>query len=120
MSHQRAIVTEGKAKIKAAIPSIVLNLVVAALIWVFGALVFVPLSSQFQVLESISVDRIIAVIFLVALLIAFLRVFAQAKNLADGLSDVIAGSIRKAGADASHVDQYRGALRLLFYIIGAV
>lgn len=116
----RQLVTEGKTRIKAAIPSIVLNLVIAALVWAFGALVFVPLSSQFQVLERISIDRIVSAIFLIALLVAFLRVFAQAKSLADGLSDVIAGSIRKEGIDSGHIDQYRGALRLLFYIIGAV
>lgn len=120
MSRQQAIVAEGKTKVKAAIPSIVLNLVIAALIWLFGALVFVPLSSQFQVLERISVDRIVSAIFLIALLIAFIRVFGQAKNLADGLSDIIAGSIRREDSDGSHVDRYRGALRLLFYIIGAV
>jgi len=120
MARQEAIVREGKTKIKASIPSILLNLLIAALIWAFGALVFVPLSSQFQVLERISVDRIVSAIFLIAMLVAFVRVFAKAKNLADGLADIIAGSMRKEDADSSHIDQARGALRLLFYIIGAV
>lgn len=120
MSERTNIAAEGKVKIKAAIPSILLNLLITVLIWAFGALVFVPLSSQFKVLESISVDRIVAGIFLIAILIAFIRVFAQAKNLADGLADVIAGAVGGESVDESHVQQYRGALRLVFYVIGAV
>lgn len=121
MAAQHSVASEGKTKIKAAVPSIILNLLITALIWAFGALIFIPLSANFVVLETISIHRIVALIFLIAIAVSFIRVFAHAKNLADGLADVIAAGMRsKKDADQSHIDQYRGALRLLFYVIGAV
>lgn len=117
MSHANTLSEEGKALIKAAIPSIILNLIIAALIWAFGALIFIPLSVNFVVLQSIAVHRLVSLIFLIAILVAIIRVFSQAKNLADGVADVIAGKMRPKSTDDNHVHQYRGALRLLFYVI---
>jgi len=97
-------------------PKVVLNLGVAVLIWLFGNLVFIPISQGIFVREY-AVTQIISFVTLVTLAGLLLSVIYQMRRMADAGAGILAYEVGRRGqVSAEEVSHYRTALRGLLYV----
>ena len=77
-------------------PKVVLNIGVAILIWLFGNLVFIPISQGIFVCEY-AVTQIISLITLVSLAGLLLAVLYEMRRLADAGAGILAYEVGRRG-----------------------
>jgi len=114
---------EGILKLKENIPQIIINLVVAGLIWAFGILVFIPIADMLgnpYLFGLTAVKPIISAIIAIALIIVLLRVTKDFGELMDGIADIIAVKLAGSRVNEEKLKRYRRGLRGLAYLIVAI
>ncbi|AAB99122.1 hypothetical protein MJ_1114 [Methanocaldococcus jannaschii DSM 2661] len=114
---------EGILKLKENIPQIIINLVVAGLIWVFGILVFIPIADMLgnpYLFGLTALKPIISAIITIALIIVLLRVTKDFGELMDGIADIIAVKLAGSRVNEEKLKKYRRGLRGLAYLIVAI
>lgn len=102
--------------IREAGPKVMLNIGVAVLIWLFGNLVFIPISQGIFVREY-AVTQIISLITLATLAGLLLTVLYEMRRMADAAAGILAYEVGVRGqVNAEEVSHYRTALRGLLYV----
>ena len=108
---------ESKENIAETLPTIVLDVSAAILIWLFGRLIFVPIAEGIYFLNY-PLPQILNFIIVVALAVIVLRVLVDVRRIIDGVAGYAACQI---GApyeiSPEEVEHYRTALRGIFNII---
>ncbi|MFH0748545.1 MAG: hypothetical protein V1915_01280 [Candidatus Bathyarchaeota archaeon] len=98
-------------------PSIIISVGVALMIWLFGQLIFIPMSEGVY-FAGYPVTEIITFIILATMAVLVLRAFYQIHELTDGAAGVIAYEFGKASGEISKetYEHYRTALRGVIYV----
>ena len=99
---------------------VVLSIGAAILIWLFGQMVFIPISKGMeQVFLGYPVDAIVSFILVVALAIIIFTVFVDIRRLTGGIAGVLAYQFGKASGEISveSFRHYRTALDGILYVI---
>ncbi len=99
---------------------VILSIGAAILIWLFGQMIFIPISKEMsQMLLGYPVHAIVSFIFVVALAVIVFMVFVDIRRLTSGLAGVLAYHFGKAGGEVNveSIRNYRVALDGLLYVI---
>lgn len=99
---------------------VVLSIGAAILIWVFGQMVFIPISKGLeQVFLGYPVDTIISFILVVVLAIIIFTVFIDIRKLTGGIAGVLAYQFGKASGEVGveSFRHYRIALDGILYVV---
>ncbi|AIJ05580.1 hypothetical protein JH146_0732 [Methanocaldococcus bathoardescens] len=114
---------EGILKLKENIPQIIINLVIAGLIWIFGVLIFIPLADMLgnpNLFGLTALKPIISAIIGIALVIVLLKITKDFGELMDGVADIIASKLAGNRVNDEKLKKYRRGLRGLAYLIVAI
>ncbi len=115
--YGRQVYVDSTKLIREAGPKLVLHIGVAVLVWLFGNLVFIPVSVGLFVREY-AVTQIISLITLVAIAGLIAAVLYEARRVTDAAAGILAYEIGRRGeVDAEEVSHYRTALRGLLYVV---
>lgn len=117
--NRKELMEESKRQMAASVPRLVVHILVAGLIWLFGELIFVPLARSFQ-LFGFQLAPIISAIVLVALLVVLVRAALDIRRTADALAGAAAVSVSKESTVEANLKNYRTGFRGLFYVLFAV
>lgn len=99
------------------LPSIILDVVAAILIWLFGRLIFIPIAEGID-LMGYPLPQILNFIILVALAVVLLKILVDMRRFIGGLAGYAAVEIgAQYDVTSEEVDHYRTALGGIFYII---
>ncbi|NIR87692.1 hypothetical protein GWO13_09105 [Candidatus Bathyarchaeota archaeon] len=98
---------------------VVLSIGAAILIWVFGQLVFVPISEGMEPIFDYPMHQIVSFILVVALAVIIFTVFLDIRKLTAGLAGVLAYEFGKASGEikTESLRHYRIALDGILYVI---
>ena len=99
---------------------VALSIGAAIIIWIFGQLVFIPISKGMeQVFLGYPVDAIVSFIIVVALAIIIFTVFLDIRKLTGGLAGVLAYEFGKASGEINveSLRHYRIALDGILYVV---
>jgi len=108
---------ESKAALLGSIPSIALGITAAVLVWLFGRLIFIPISQGIE-WYGYPLPQILNFIILVALAVFVLRIFVDVRRAVDGVAGLAACEIGAPyDVTPEEVEHYRTALRGIFYVI---
>lgn len=114
---------ESKKEIADSIPKIAVNLGIAFLIWLFGVLVFLPLSRSLTdptLMGLVGLDKVVSAIMLVVLVVILLRILKEVKDVTDAFAGYATLWFSSEEASEERVRKYRTAFRGMGYIIVAV
>ncbi|CAB3287994.1 conserved membrane protein of unknown function [Methanocaldococcus lauensis] len=123
MDNTERLYKEGILKLKENVPQIVISLVVAGLIWLFGVLVFIPIADMLgnpYLFGLTALKPIISAIVFIALAYVFLKIVKDFGELMDGVADIIASKLAKERITDDKLKRYRRGLRALAYLIVAI
>ncbi|XRO74718.1 hypothetical protein ACO3TA_04820 [Methanocaldococcus sp. 28A] len=123
MNNSEKLFKEGILKLKENIPQIIIRLVIAGLIWLFGVLVFIPIADMLgnpYLFGLTALKPIISAIVFIALVYIFLKIVKDFGELMDGVADIIASKISGERTTADKLKRYRRGLRGLAYLIVAI
>lgn len=123
MSEEKSLEEYGKevyvastTLIRETSPKVVLNIGVAVLIWLFGNMIFIPISKGIFIREY-AVTQVISLITLVSLAGLMVAVVYELRRMADAAAGILAYQIGKRGeVSADEVSHYRTALTGLLYV----
>lgn len=104
-------------RIRESWPKVLINIVVAFLIWLFGTSIFVPLGSGL-IIAGIEMSYVIIGLTLIAIAVLIFIVAMDIRSIADGFAGIAAykfGGVRVVTPE--ELDHYRTALRGVFYVI---
>lgn len=97
-------------------PKVVLNISVAVLIWLFGNLIFIPISEGILI-QGYAVTEVISLITLAALVGLMAAIVYEAHRMADAAAGILAYEVGRRGeVSVDEVSHYRTALRGLLYV----
>lgn len=98
---------------------VVLSIGAAIIIWVFGQLVFIPISKGMQPIFDYPMHQIVSFILVVALAVIIFTVFLDIRKLTGGVAGVLAYEFGKASGEISikSLRHYRIALDGILYVI---
>lgn len=119
MATRMGLMEESRRKLSSSVPKLLIHIAVAALIWVFGQFVFVPLAATF-VLFGYDLAPIISAIVVVALLIVLLRAAFDIRDTADALAGIAAVSVSKSTTEDVHIQNYQKGFRGILYVVYGV
>lgn len=109
---------ESAKNLREAGPGLFVSVGVAVLIYLFGNLVFMPISEGIYFFDY-PVPKIISFVILVALAFLVLRIVHQVRGLTDGAAGVLAYEFGRARGEVSmeSYEHYRTALRGVMYVV---
>ncbi len=119
MATRIELLRESRRRLSVSAPKLVIQIAVAALIWVFGQFVFVPLAQTFA-LFGYELAPIVSAIVIVALLIVLLRAAFALRDTADALAGIAAVGVSKSTTEDIHVQNYQKGFRGILYVVYAV
>ena len=115
--YYKKVSKESKAVIVGAVPSIALGVMAAVLIWLFGRLIFIPISQGIE-WYGYPLPQILNFIILVALAVFVLRILVDVRRAVDGAAGLAACEIGAPyDVTPAEVEHYRTALRGISYVI---
>lgn len=104
------------ALIRETSPKLVLNIGVAVLIWLFGNLIFIPISEGILI-QGYAVTQVISLITLAALVGLMAAIVYEAHRMTDAAAGILAYEVGRRGeVSVDEVSHYRTALRGLLYV----
>jgi len=104
--------------VKEHLPNAFTNLFTAVLIWLFGALVYLPLAYR---IESIEVPLICGLTVLIGFSVFVFRAFDGFRRLLDAWSDVLAHEYRRRREKVKFsVDQLKTVARCIVYVVAVL
>ncbi|XRO77691.1 hypothetical protein ACO3VM_03950 [Methanocaldococcus sp. 10A] len=123
MDNSEKLFKEGILKLKENVPQIIISLVIAGLIWLFGVLVFIPIADMLgnpYLFGLTALKPIISAIVFIALVYVFLKIVKDFGELMDGVADIIASKLARGRITDDKLKRYRRGLRALAYLIVAI
>ncbi|ABR55517.1 conserved hypothetical protein [Methanococcus vannielii SB] len=123
MADQNRIYFESKRKVHESVPKIIVNLVVAFVVWLLAILVFQPLGDFLGnpfIFGLVGMKALISGVVLIALVIILLKILKNILMLTDGISDMIAVKFMKDKIDEEKLKHYRSGFRGLGYVLLAI
>ncbi len=122
MAHRERLLEESRQGLRTSSIKLARHIVVAAVLWLFGLLVFVPLAVSLPPpFENAPFTwaQIIQWIVLISLIIVLIRMVYDLRDTADGLAGIAAVSVSKATTEAEHVESYQKGFRGIIYVLYA-
>jgi hypothetical protein len=108
---------ESREAIVGALPSMTVGVIAAILLWLFGNLIFIPISEGIEWF-GYPLPQILTFVILVALAVFVLRILVDVRRAVDGLAGLAACEIgAPSDVTPKEVDHYKTALRGILYII---
>ena len=108
---------ESREALVGAVPSITLGIIAAILLWLFGHLIFIPISQGIE-WYGYPLTQILTFIILVALAIFVLRILVDVRRAVDALAALAACEIGTPyDVTPAEIGHYRTALRGILYVI---
>jgi hypothetical protein len=108
---------ESKEALVGTVPSIMVGVIAAILLWVFGQLIFIPISQGIYWF-GYPLTEILTFIILVGLVIFVVRILADVRRAVDGIAGLAACEIGAPyDVTPSEVEHYKTALRGILYVI---
>lgn len=120
MGRREDIFSESKRLFAESLPDIAVNITAAILIWLFGTLIFLPLSKGQVFLETVSMAKVVAGALIVALALIFLRVFTEIRGMVNALSGLATVYISGNGSNEEDIVRYQEALSGVAYVLVSV
>ncbi|MFO7967257.1 MAG: hypothetical protein R6U44_06635 [Archaeoglobaceae archaeon] len=123
MATREEIHRESKQEIKTSVPTIITNLVIAALIWLFAVLVFLPLAGTLGdpfIFGLIGMNSLISGIVLIALAIILLKIVKEIGDLTYGVAGLATLSFKRGEVSEGALENYRSGFKWIGYVIVAV
>lgn len=120
MANRVKLMEDSKLKLRVSLPKLAIHIFIAALIWIFGQLIFVPLAGTFEPLFGFDLGPIISLIIVAALILVLVRVAFELRDTADALAGISAVAASRATTESVHVENYQRGFRGLFYILYAI
>jgi len=106
-------------EIRSSGPKLLVDAVIAILVWVFGKYVFIPIASEFT-LFGIPLPQLVSLVILVALAVLIISIVRELLRIIDAVSLVLAYTIgSRPGATEEEYASYRRGLRSIFYVLVA-
>ena len=107
----RKVYIDSSKAIAEASPKVAMNLGIAILVWMFGNLVFIPISDGLMI-NQYAVTQIISLIILVTLAVLILAVLVQIRRLSNAAAGIIAYSIgsRRGDVTQDELQHFKTAL----------
>jgi hypothetical protein len=108
---------ESRATIMGAIPSITVGIIASILLWLFGNLIFIPISEGIEWF-GYPLPQILTFIILIGLAIFVLRMLVDVRRAVDALAGLAACEIgAPSDVTPTEVDHYKTAMRGILYVI---
>jgi len=108
---------ESREVLVGAVPSMTVGVVAAILLWLFGNLIFIPISEGIE-WYGYPLTQILTFIILVGLAIFVLRILVDVRRAVDALAGLAACEIGAPyDVTPAEVDHYKTALRGILYVI---
>ncbi|WP_421908668.1 hypothetical protein [Methanolacinia petrolearia] len=118
------VMTGARETVTEKFPKVLVKFAIAFLIWLFAVYIFLPLSGYLSdptFLGLIGLDKLIAAIVMIALLIILLAVLKDIKAITDAIASYAAVAIlRKGTIDEKNLKKYQYGFRGLAYVLVAV
>lgn len=107
----RKVYIDSSKAIAEASPKVAMNLGIAILVWMFGNLVFIPISDGLMI-NQYAVTQIISLIILATLAVLVLAVLVQIRRLSNAAAGIIAYSIgsRRGDVTQDELQHFKTAL----------
>ena len=108
---------ESKEALIGAVPSIALGVIAAILLWLFGNLIFIPISEGIEWF-GYPLTQILTFIIMAGLAVFIVRILADVRRAVDALAGLAACEIGAPyDVTPQEVDHYKTALRSILYVI---
>jgi len=108
---------ESREALVGTVPSIMVGVIAAILLWVFGQLIFIPISQGIE-WYGYPLTQILTFIILVGLAIFVVRILADVRRAVDGIAGLAACEIGAPyDVTPAEVEHYKTALRGILYVI---
>ena len=108
---------ESREALVGAVPSIALGVIAAMLLWLFGQLVFIPISHGIEWL-GYPLPQILTFMILAGLMIFVFKILVDVRRAVDALAGLAACEIGAPyDVTAAEVGHYRTALRGILYVV---
>ncbi|NLB00294.1 MAG: hypothetical protein GX837_04915 [Methanomicrobiales archaeon] len=120
MINREKLLAESRHEIYDSIPKIVVGIVTAFLIWLFGVFVFQPLATMLgdpSFFGLIGLSSLISGIILVALVIIILGIFKEVLDVTDAIAGYAAVAYSRGDTPEERVTRYRRAFRGIAYVL---
>ncbi|WP_317137221.1 hypothetical protein [Methanochimaera problematica] len=118
------VMMEARKTVAEKFPKVLVKLVIAFLIWLFAVYIFLPLSgflSDPTFLGLIGLEKLIAAIVLIALLIILFAVLRDVKAITDAIASYAAvATLRKETIEEEKLLKYQRGFRGLAYVLVVV
>lgn len=117
-NNSEDIYIESAKKLRSSLPKFVMYLSAIVLIWLFGAVLFVPLGKG-VFLGDIEVSHIIDLIIIITIIILVFSSFNEIKNIGDAIAGYIAFYVSTDyhQIDSIRIKKWKKILRNLLYVI---
>jgi hypothetical protein len=123
MVTREEIYTESRREIADSLPKIIVEIVIAFLIWLFAVYIFIPLAGSLgdpTFLGLIGLQPLISAIVIVALIIVFLAILKEIIDVTDAVAGYATLAFSKGEVSDEKLERYQTGFRLIGYVLLAV
>jgi hypothetical protein len=123
MVTREEIYTESRREIADSLPKIIVEIVIAFLIWLFAIYIFIPLAGTLgdpTFLGLIGLQPLISAIVIVALIIVFLAILKEIIDVTDAVAGYATLAFSKGEVSEEKLERYQTGFRLIGYVLLAV
>ncbi|WP_342677483.1 hypothetical protein [Methanofollis sp. UBA420] len=123
MVTREEIYTESRREIADSLPKIIVEIVIAFLIWLFAVYIFIPLAGSLgdpTFLGLIGLQPLISAIVIVALIIVFLAILKEIIDVTNAVAGYATLAFSKGEVSDEKLERYQTGFRLIGYVLIAV
>jgi hypothetical protein len=123
MVTREEIYTESRREIADSLPKIIVEIVIAFLIWLFAVYIFIPLAgtlSEPTFLGLIGLQPLISAIVIIALIIVFLAILKEIIDVTNAVAGYATLAFSKGEVSEEKLERYQTGFRLIGYVLLAV
>ncbi|MDD4255151.1 MAG: hypothetical protein PHP59_07210 [Methanofollis sp.] len=123
MVTREEIYTESRREIADSLPKIIVEIVIAFLIWLFAVYIFIPLAGSLgdpTFLGLIGLQPLISAIVIVALIIVFLAILKEVLDVTNAIAGYATLAFSKGEVSDAKLERYQTGFRLIGYVLLAV
>ncbi|QYZ79424.1 hypothetical protein E2N92_08260 [Methanofollis formosanus] len=123
MVTREEIYNESKREIADSLPKIIVEIVIAFLIWLFAVYIFIPLAGTLSdptFLGLIGLQSLISGIVIVALIIIFIAILKEVIDVTNAIAGYATLAFSKGEVSEEKLGRYQTGFRLIGYVLLAV
>ncbi|WP_298667152.1 hypothetical protein [uncultured Methanofollis sp.] len=123
MVTREEIYTESRREIVDSLPKIIVEIVIAFLIWLFAVYIFIPLAGSLgdpTFLGLIGLQPLISGIVIIALIIVFLAILKEIIDVTNAVAGYATLAFSKGEVSDDKLERYQTGFRLIGYVLLAV